>query len=336
MIKNYSFLKSIPKESSLSSAKSAQDIFCKDIHPIFPGINIVKKDVSMMFPIGLPLINSVKMTLISTPSDFVSRYILNYGYWEILKVNAMIEKMEEARVKGIINPVFLDIGSNLGYSSIVMASRGYTTISIDAMKSNGDLYKTTLCENPDIMQRITFVNSGLGNKTKTCFIASTPYNSQNGNVFCPDVSGKFIAPDGYVSRGQVNLIRLDELIKQDIYVMKVDVEGFEMDVLDGAKRLFDKYLVYYVLSEISDWMIKEKGRDARDYLRFWIDRGYSISIKGFNGPFLKFETRNEIQGLNAGEKFNVNIYCVHKSIVSRRCKRYKWKPLYAEQECSEI
>ena len=299
------------------SAQAAQDLFCKVQHPLKLD-NVVRIKASMLHANGTVFTENVMMTVVAG-GDVVSDHIIHGNQWETSEIRNIVAKMDEGKAKGIKDPVFLDIGSNIGYFSINMAARGYKTISIDAMKSNGDIYRTTLCDNPELMKHVTFFNTGLDKETKTCYVVSIPSNTQNGNVFCPPVpTDKFTAPEGYVTRGEVNLARLDELVKQDIYVLKIDTEGYEMNVFDGADGLFDKYIVSYIMSELSDWMIKEKGRDAKEYLRFWIDRGYSISRHGFGGPFLKFESGKEVEGLQVGiVKFNVNIYCVHKSVLPK-------------------
>ena len=317
LVQSFIHFKGISKSSTIRDrgeiTRSVQNLFCKEFHPIALA-NVVKIKASMLHAKGNVMIQDVMMT-VTASGDVVSDHIIHGNQWETHEVSNIVAKMDEGKAKGIKDPVFLDIGSNIGYFSINMAARGYKTISIDAMKSNGDIYRTTLCDNPELMKHVTFFNTGLDKETKTCYVVSIPSNTQNGNVFCPPVpTDKFTAPEGYVTRGEVNLARLDELVNQDIYVLKIDTEGYEMNVFDGGDGLFDKYIVSYIMSEISDWMIKEKGRDANEYLRFWIDRGYSISRQGFNGPFLTFEAGNEVAGLNAGVNFNVNIFCVHMSV----------------------
>jgi len=48
--------------------------------------------------------------------------------------------------------------------------------------------------------------------------------------------------------------------------MKLDVEGFEMEVLKGAAGLLQQYNVLFIMTECSVGMLGRGG--ARDYLRW--------------------------------------------------------------------
>ena len=62
-------------------------------------------------------------------------------------------------------------------------------------------------------------------------------------------------------------------------VMKLDVEGFELPVLQGAAALLQQHSVWHVMSEVNLGILGP-GR-ARDYLRFLSMSGYAISPTSF-------------------------------------------------------
>lgn len=78
----------------------------------------------------------------------------------------------------------------------------------------------------------------------------------------------------------VEVTTLDELwqdrIKERIGLLKVDVEGFEADVFEGAARLLDEKLIDAVVFEFSPRIHKIRGLPADAPLRVLRSHGYAI------------------------------------------------------------
>ncbi|KAF6266449.1 hypothetical protein COO60DRAFT_454016 [Scenedesmus sp. NREL 46B-D3] len=84
--------------------------------------------------------------------------------------------------------------------------------------------------------------------------------------------------------GLMDLRRLDTLITEDVQVLKNDVEGFELQVLQGAESLLAKHRVQYILAECNTAI---GGADNQiQYLQWFDSHGYRVSGRGFKGPFL--------------------------------------------------
>ena len=49
---------------------------------------------------------------------------------------------------------------------------------------------------------------------------------------------------------QVEVVKMDDLIKEDVYLFKIDTQGYEKFVLEGSKDLFDNYVVRQVILEV--------------------------------------------------------------------------------------
>ena len=43
---------------------------------------------------------------------------------------------------------------------------------------------------------------------------------------------------------------MDDLIKEDVYLFKIDTQGYEKFVLEGSKDLFENYVVRQVILEV--------------------------------------------------------------------------------------
>jgi FkbM family methyltransferase len=78
--------------------------------------------------------------------------------------------------------------------------------------------------------------------------------------------------------------RLDELVRGDVHLMKLDVEGAEGRLIRGGTRIIERCRPV-VISEFSCEMLRRVSRmEPLDYLSFFTERGYRISIIDRSDP----------------------------------------------------
>lgn len=65
--------------------------------------------------------------------------------------------------------------------------------------------------------------------------------------------------------GFISIRRLDDVIMEDVQVLKIDIEGFETRALKGATRLFRRHNVWYLLTECNEAYLGQDG--VKEYLR---------------------------------------------------------------------
>ena len=89
----------------------------------------------------------------------------------------------------------------------------------------------------------------------------------------------------FIKDSDVEITTLDSfmhyLSNKNISLMKIDVEGYEYEVLKGGKELITKYHVPFAALEFSPGYLKEVGSEPRELAQFFVDNGYKISLKGF-------------------------------------------------------
>lgn len=68
-------------------------------------------------------------------------------------------------------------------------------------------------------------------------------------------------------------------------VMKMDVEGWEYNILQAATRLLSTHHVWYLMAEANRGIIGEDG--AYRLLKFLLAFGYRVSLVGFKGPWIQ-------------------------------------------------
>jgi hypothetical protein len=152
-----------PIKQAALKAQEAQIWFCKNVHPL-PAFSewVVSKPNHAHFEsfTDLKVKSQVeKMHLLRSDLDIVSGQISGAGFWEATETIHFLKVMGKAAQSGISDPLFLDIGSNIGWFSTTVAAFGFRVFSVDAMRGNGQLFRSTLCDAPkELMDRVTFFN----------------------------------------------------------------------------------------------------------------------------------------------------------------------------------
>ena len=126
--------------------------------------------------------------------------------------------------------LFVDVGANVGVYSILSSGEiGARTISIEPVKRTFESLKTNVKLN-DIESRVTLRNIGIGDKEG--LLTFTSNEDAVNHVLSGDEDGK----DGKLERVPVDT--LDNVCAGETpFLLKIDVEGFETNVIKGASRI---------------------------------------------------------------------------------------------------
>lgn len=164
------------------------------------------------------------------------------------------------------NDVIFDVGANIGCTSILFGGMARRVYSFEPSPTTFHfLKKNTRAAKLDNVQ---IVNSGLGKATGVFELTFSADNRSGGFV-----SNMISASEGHQVE-QINIIKGDDFVGDNeikkIDFIKIDVEGFERDVLDGLASLLvrDKPIVTL---ELNHWCLNVFQRisvpDFLDYLR---------------------------------------------------------------------
>jgi FkbM family methyltransferase len=141
---------------------------------------------------------------------------------------------------------FLDIGSNVGvYTVLASAEVGAKSIAFEPIPSNFEVLKKNFGLN-NLSDLATPLNIGLGSTEGS--LAFTKSEDTVNHVATKDEinSGDII---------EVPIMKLDDVITQypnsDVYFMKIDVEGFETEVLRGGIGLLADVRLQAVIIELN-------------------------------------------------------------------------------------
>ena len=158
------------------------------------------------------------------------KYTLPVNFYEesVFKYKHGLKYIPQDIVTSLNNKVFLDCGAYIGDSAL-MFIRDYNpskVYSFEPLTSNyNNLLKNIELNN---LNKVIPINKGLGEKSSTL------------NIFTLDVSS-YISE---VGDAKIEVITIDEFVSEynlSVGLIKMDVEGYELEVLKGAKKTIKKF-----------------------------------------------------------------------------------------------
>ena len=170
----------------------------------------------------------------------------------------------------------IDIGANVGAHTLHMARLIGTEGRVFAFEPTSFAFRKlqrNLSLNPGLPERVTavqcFVGPANSDKTPTKIYSSWPL--KGGNDVHQKHLGQPMPTDGLPTRS------LDEMLAEfgnsSVELVKLDVDGYECDVLAGAQRMLKRDRPIFVM-EIAPYVLEEHGKSLRDLLGYFTPLGY--------------------------------------------------------------
>jgi FkbM family methyltransferase len=228
----------------------------------------------------LPRVNLVRTGkadyLLFSTEDVISKAIFDSGEWEpdnLVLANILCENLDA--------PVALDIGANLGAFSVPLAQklgeRGGLVYSFEPQR----VVFYQLCANIFLnrLDNCMAYNMGVGDKAGMLELPDNNYDSSNLGAYSliPEYQDlmnlKKASPTALKHR--VPIIVLDDFkFPRKVDFIKIDVEGMELQVLQGARRLLqDSEQPPIMLEAWGFSWFKEQREELIQYLK---DMDYEI------------------------------------------------------------
>ena len=149
------------------------------------------------------------------------------------------EKYETAIMMSQIdkNDVVVDVGANIGYYTLLMAQRAKKVYAVEPDKEIFAILKKNVEENN--LKNVVLLNAAASDKKEGKYLTKDKENFGNSKIN-PSKSPFHKGDLKNVER--VNCLRLDEILQneQKISAIKVDVQGWEPAVINGAKKIIEK------------------------------------------------------------------------------------------------
>jgi FkbM family methyltransferase len=199
---------------------------------------------------------------------YISGTLARGGQWEP-EIVAIITKY--------IAPgqVFVDVGANIGYFSAVARSLGARVVSYEPVVGN--------------YQRMVATRDRMGKPNGEWTIHNNAVSSRSGDVVYLNTadssvnSGNFKISGGYSPHSyHATTVTLNNTIHERIRVLKIDVEGHEARVMQGAVGL----TIDVIIMEITHDIMSHHSCKWRDMIHWLLSQGYRMeTLKGIPVKF---------------------------------------------------
>ena len=217
-------------------------------------------------------------------------------------------------LKKLIYPGFcvLDVGANIGAHTLTMAKMVGTEGQVVACEPTEFAFKK-LCRNielnPELLARTTAVQ---------CFLGSAGKSEIPNSIYSgwPLTGGTDLHPKhrGSEQSTQMAIYRsIDEIAKTmalaKVHLIKMDVDGFECEVLSGAQETLKRDRPIFVM-EVSPYVLEERGGSLALFLSYFSKLDYGFFDERTFSPL-----PSEPEALRSiiGDGASINVVARHKS-----------------------
>ena len=165
------------------------------------------------------------------PADeSLSAHLIARGYWE---------RWIETVVRALVQPGdrVVEVGANVGYYTLIMASRAGPTGRVKAFEANPSVAALLRrsAEFNGYADRISVVAAAVGERPGVAAFMLSPRNSGGGHV-----RGPAEAETGDRRAVELPMTTLDDACDGPADLLRMDAEGSELLILAGAGRLLDR------------------------------------------------------------------------------------------------
>ena len=204
-------------------------------------------------------LNDIKLNL--DIRDSIDREIYFTNRYEEEQIKLLIDSIKKYKIKH-----FVDVGANIGIYALLIA-KNFPNIKIDAFEPHKGAFErmeANIHQN-GFSKIIQSHNLALSNENKNGYLlASTRFGTYQSG-------GASVSSEGEM---KISQMRGDDLIKDidSIIAIKIDVEGFELSVLQGFENLIKNNKIFLQI-EIFDEKLSETSNFLEDFNFKLIEKG---------------------------------------------------------------
>ena len=234
--------------------------------------------------------------------DFISRYAQAYGEWSDLEVRFLLNNLRA-------DSTVVEVGSNIGMHAIPIA-RHIERGKLFCFEPQRVIFQT-LCANISLnsLTNVYAYQEGVGDENAWLEIPSSDYETEWNY-------GSFPLDKGFDTESSFNGIRYNETIRltaldrhpelqklNALDLLKIDAEGFESHVLNGAKRLIEQHKpIIFAEAQPDDCLDLIRHFERMDYRCYWFASHRYQEDNFFRRP-------ESLSGID------LNLACFHRDAV---------------------
>ena len=178
--------------------------------------------------------------------------------------------------------VAVDVGANIGYYTVLLADKVGVTGKVYAFEPdeiNFEILKKNVEANK--LENVVLVKAAVSDKKGVNYLYKSKDNYGDHKLIknpLVDKSTSSLKKGGSL-REKVKIVKLDDFVKEKVNLMKIDTQGWEPMVFEGARKIIerDKPIIFFEYSPVSYKQAKLDGTKMMSWLKkiykkfWWID-----------------------------------------------------------------
>jgi FkbM family methyltransferase len=217
------------------------------------------------------------------PGDLVSDAVFEKGHWRDCEI--LVRMLEDARP---LPPtaIFVDAGANIGMCTARIASLNVSTVAFEPLPANLFYLTSSLLRNPALKALVALHVVGLSEAPGAAIMYSQADNFGNsvvGQPLADNLTDAHMVAEMRKRASTVTLSTLDTELWPDptlppphISLLKIDVQGFEVNAFRGAARLFAACAIKRIKSEMAFAFLKGAGTSVTHYCALLREHGFEL------------------------------------------------------------
>lgn len=267
-------------EQSTHSSALEENAILREIRLLSKKIDLISSRITNPIAIDsetLQIVNGDGLVFRLPTKDFLFTPPMVYGSVEAELKNWMISNLKN-------EDVFVDIGANFGLYTVLAGRLISRPNSIYAFEPNPFILKflrQNLLLNAPLWEYVNVIDKACGSCSGKAEFSARKFFPGNSTLL--EVESQLLDQfDDELINFEVDVIRLDEFTfpGKERIVCKIDVEGFELEVIQGMKNLLaserDIVLVF-------EWSNSTNTRSGKQIIQLFKELGYTLSVVVLNG-----------------------------------------------------
>lgn len=176
---------------------------------------------------------------------------------------------------------FVDVGANEGYFTVMasaLVGASGRVVAVEPQERVADVLAANLGLNS--CSNVNVVRAAVGDVAGVLVLHIMPSVNTGASSATPPVR--------YPTRREhVTQVKLDDLLPslgvETVDLMKIDVEGYESHVIDGAREVFRRGAVRQVALELHPRQLRALGTTSEDVVLLMESLGFACTVAGDSG-----------------------------------------------------
>ena len=268
------------------------------------------------FGYGISKFYPIKIIMKKFESNFKSDYAIVQGSKMFLdpgdsldlSINGVYGELDTKIIREEIHEgdIVIDVGANIGYYTLIFAQLVGSSGKVFAFEpesKNFEILKKNIEINnyPNIVaeQKIVSDKSGI----VKLFIAE--HGIVGHRINQQKSSQKFIEVESIILDNYIKKLNLDNKIN----FIKIDVEGSEPKVLEGAKGIMQKSNQLKIFTEFNREAVEEYGIEPKEMIDLFYRNGFKIYLPNYKENKINLTNVNELLTSKETLLENINLLC---------------------------